>query len=192
MRLATIVVAVWWMLAPGALRLASGAEFAQTSPAPPPAQPSATPAPASPPVSVPKPCPAVSSSEAAPQADCKPASKTKNRKGTQTSAATPASGPSKKVVRDGSTSDPTVAISPGVSPQQASQQRDKTTWLLGKTDENLKTLATRQLNPAQQDTVDQVKRYVEESEAATKNGDIQRAYTLANKARILSRDLVKR
>ena len=78
-----------------------------------------------------------------------------------------------------------------MSPQQAQQQRGRTTWLLGKTDENLKILASRPLNAAQQDTVHQVKRYVEDSEDATKNGDLQRAYTLANKARMLSADLVK-
>jgi hypothetical protein len=84
-----------------------------------------------------------------------------------------------------------VDISPGVSPQQAQQQRSRITWLLEKTDENLKALSGRQLDAAQQNTADQVKRYVEDSEAATKNGDLQRAYTLANKARMLSRDLVK-
>ncbi len=97
----------------------------------------------------------------------------------------------KKVVRDGGTSETAVDIAPGVSPQQASQQRGRTIWLLGKTDENLKTLGSRQLNASQQDTVSQIKRYVEESKTATDKGDLQRAYTLANKARMLSGDLLK-
>jgi hypothetical protein len=84
-----------------------------------------------------------------------------------------------------------VDISPGVSPQQAQQQSRKTTWLLGKTNENLKALGSRPLNASQQDTVSQIKWYVDESKTATDKGDLQRAYTLANKARMLSADLLK-
>jgi hypothetical protein len=191
MRSATIGVTIAWMLASSPFCLA----FPQTAPTQSPSPQSATSAPAattSPAAAAPQPCPAVSPSQPSSSPDCTLAGKGKSHKSAQTPAATPASSPSKKVVRNGSTTDPSVDISPGVSPQQASQQRDKTTWLLGKTDENLRTLASRQLNPAQQDTVDQIKRYVEESQTATKNGDLQRAYTLAKKARILSRDLAKR
>jgi hypothetical protein len=84
-----------------------------------------------------------------------------------------------------------VDISPGVSEQQASQQRESTNGLLAKTDENLKIVASRPPNAAQQDTVSQIERYVKDSRAAIKDGDLQRAYTLANKARMLSGDLVK-
>jgi hypothetical protein len=84
-----------------------------------------------------------------------------------------------------------VAIAPGVSEQQASQQRETTNQLLAKTEENLKIVERRQLNPAQQDTVKQIRSYVKQSGDATSDGDVQRAYTLANKARMLSGDLVK-
>jgi hypothetical protein len=191
---ATIILMIAWLLISGAPGLVSNIAFAQTAPAQQTSQPNATPVPAAPvsPVpAAPKPCPAVSPGQSVPPPDCKPASKSKKSKGSPTVDAVPASGPTKKVVRDGGASDTSSAISPDMSPQQAQQQRGRTTWLLGKTDENLKILASRTLNAAQQDTVHQVKRYVEDSEDATKNGDLQRAYTLANKARMLSADLVK-
>jgi hypothetical protein len=191
---ATIFLMIAWLLTSRAAGLVSNVAFAQTAPAQQVSQPNATPAPAAPippAPAAPKPCPAVSPGQSAPPPDCKAASKSKKGKGSQTAPAVPASGPTKKVVRDGGASDTSSAISPDMSPQQAQQQRGRTTWLLGKTDENLKILASRPLNPAQQDTVHQVKRYVEDSEDATKNGDLQRAYTLANKARMLSADLVK-
>ncbi|HTA25933.1 MAG TPA: hypothetical protein VK763_20545 [Terriglobales bacterium] len=192
---ATIVLMVAGLLTSGAPGLVSNVAFAQTAPAQQASQPNTTPAPAAAPISpapvAPKPCPAVLPGQSSPPPDCKPASKSKKGKGSPTADAVPASGPTRKVVRDGGASDTSSAISPDMSPQQAQQQRGRTTWLLGKTDENLKILASRPLNPAQQDTVHQVKRYVEDSEDATKNGDLQRAYTLANKARMLSADLVK-
>ncbi len=191
---AKVVLMIAWLLTSRAAGLVSNVAFAQTVPAEQASQPNATPAPAAPISPAPaasNPCPALSPGQSAPQPDCKPASKSKKGKGSQTAPAVPASGPTRKVVRDGGASDTSSAISPDMSPQQAQQQRGRTTWLLGKTDENLKILANRPLNAAQQDTVHQVKRYVEDSEDATKNGDLQRAYTLANKARMLSADLVK-
>jgi len=78
-----------------------------------------------------------------------------------------------------------------VTEQQVSQQISATNDLLAMTDENLKTIKSRKLTAGQQDTVDQIKNYMEQSRSASRNGDVQRAYTLANKARMLSGDLVK-
>lgn len=169
MSLVTVVLTVGWLLASGTPR-ASVVAFVQTGPA---QQVSPPDTPASPA----KPCPASSSSQTAPQPDCVPVASGKKRR--------------KKVVRDGGTTDPTVAISPGVNPQQASQQVGSTKWLLTKTDENLKIVTSRQLTAAQQETVHQIQSYVKQSKEASDGGDVQRAYALANKARMLSGDLVK-
>lgn len=59
------------------------------------------------------------------------------------------------------------------------------------TEENLKIVASRQLNASQQDTVEQIKSYIKQSRKAEEDKDVQRAYNLANKARMLSGDLVK-
>jgi hypothetical protein len=175
----TIVLTIAGLLASGAPR-ASGVRFLQTARPPQTSQPDATPAsaaPTPPPATAAKPCPAVPPSGSAPQTDCAATAKTKKHK--------------KKVVHNGSTGDPDVKIAPGVSQQQASQQLETTNHLLAMTGENLKTIASRQLNPAQQDTVKQIRSYMEQSKKAADDGDVQRAYTLANKARMLSGDLVK-
>jgi hypothetical protein len=179
MRLAMVALTIGCFLASGVPRLDAGVVLAQTAPSQQSSQPNATPASAPPPpATTSKPCPAVSSTSGT-QPDCKTASKSKSKKRKS------------KVVYNGSTTDPEPAISPGVTTQQASQQLDTTKGLLAMTDENLKIVASRQLNAEQQDTVNQIKIYVEQSKAASKNGDLQRAYTLANKARMLSGDLVK-
>jgi hypothetical protein len=94
------------------------------------------------------------------------------------------------VVRNGGTSEPIVAISPTQSNQEASQQLNTTNQLLAGTAANLKQIAGRQLSADQEDTVKQIKVYMEQARNAAKNGELQRAYTLANKANMLSADLV--
>jgi hypothetical protein len=140
-----------------------------------------------------KPCPAPSgSSTSSPNTDCKPAarSKTKPKKHNPTpQAGTPPDSPAKTVVRNGSTTDPEVELSPGLSPQQVSQQIKNTDQLLASTDANLKVISTRQLSATQQDTLTQIKSFMEQARAASSSGDVQRAYNLANKANMLSADL---
>lgn len=187
MILAMIFAAVGGLFASGAPHPEAAIAFVQTAPAQPASQPEASAA--TPPATTPaKPCPPTSPAGAASLPDCKPVHK---KRGHKTSSAAPTTGPTKKVVHNGSTGDLDVDIAPGVSQQQASQQLQTTNRLLAKADENLKIVGSRQLNSDQQDTVTQIKRYMKQSRDATESGDVQRAYTLANKARMLSSDLVK-
>lgn len=94
------------------------------------------------------------------------------------------------MVRNGSTTDPTVAISPSESDLQASHQLKSTNRLLASTEMNLKQLVNRPLDADQQATVKQIKSYMEQARAASQNGEMQRAYTLAHKANMLSADLL--
>lgn len=104
-------------------------------------------------------------------------------------AATPATGtPPKTVVRNGSAADPTVDLSPAPGPQEASRAQAYK-QLLATTDANLQKISGRQLSPDQQDTVKQIKSYMEQAEGAAKDGDVQRAYNLAVKANLLSAEL---
>lgn len=156
-------------------------------------QPSQTPesSSTSPATTAAKPCPVTSGLNSSANPDCKPVaskSKRKKRKSTPPVAAS-ADGPTKTVVRNGSTTDPTVAISPGLSEQQLSQQAHSTDLLLATADANLKAISTRQLNAAQQETVTQIKSFMEQARAASSSGDVQSAYNLANKANMLSADL---
>jgi len=170
--------------------LSLAAQSAQTSPTP---DASTIPSTATTPAATPsEPCPATSASTPASGQHCKAAvrSKTKHKKPNPTPAAsTSPDGPTKTVVRNGSTSEPAVALSAGLSPQQISQQMKNTDQLLASADANLKTISSRQLSAAQQDTVTQIKSFMEQARAASSSGDVQRAYNLANKANMLSADL---
>ena len=97
----------------------------------------------------------------------------------------------KKVVKNGGTVDPAVQLAPSVSDEQASQQRNSTSQLLATTDTNLKQLSARQLTVTQQDSVSQIRKYMEQAKTAEAAGDVQRAQNLASKALMLSDDLVK-
>jgi len=93
-------------------------------------------------------------------------------------------------VRNGSTTEPTVAIS-GMSNQEASLELSSTNQFLASAEANLKQIANRQLDTTQQDTVRQIKSYMEQARTAAANGEVQRAHTLANKANLLSADLAQ-
>jgi hypothetical protein len=120
--------------------------------------------------------------------------KSKRRKPSQKHhpvAVNPGEPPKKVVVQHGSAPDPVVKISPPLSHQQAARQRQATNDLLAASSANLKELAGRQLNSNQQDTVSQIRNYMELAKAANNSGDMQRAQNLASKAKQLSDDLVK-
>jgi len=96
------------------------------------------------------------------------------------------------VVPHGSTDDPKVHLSPGQNQEQASHQIEITRQLLATSDANLKKISGRQLTANQQDTVKQIKSYMEQANTALngENGqDVQRAYNLAMKANLLSAEL---
>lgn len=123
-----------------------------------------------------------------------PKTKTATRKrhrAKHTATTPPGAAPEKKVVRNGSTTDPVVQLAPGMSAEQASSQRQSTTQLLATTDANLKEISTRQLGQTQQDSVSQIRKYMEQAKAAEAAGDVERAHNLASKALLLSDDLVK-
>jgi len=135
------------------------------------------------------PCPEATASNSPANSNCKPTppARRKSRKRKLQDSST---GSGKTVVRNGSTTDAVVAISPTVNQQQASRQVQTTNQWLTKTEANLKLIEGRQLNPAQQDTAKQIGSYVEQAKTALKNGDVERAYNLARKANTLSADLL--
>jgi hypothetical protein len=143
-----------------------------------------------------QPCPANSQSASGTKSDCKSeesnTAKPKKHHPAHKAvapAATPATeGPTKTVVRNGSAADPTVDLSPAPGPQEASR-RDAYNELLATTDANLQKISGRQLSADQQDTVKQIKSYMEQAKGAAKDGDVQRAYNLAVKANLLSAEL---
>ncbi len=78
-----------------------------------------------------------------------------------------------------------------MTPAEAARQRQDAEQWLASSDDQLKQLARRTLDPRQQETVAQIHNYMEGARAALKEGDVRRANTLAEKAHLLAEDLVK-
>ena len=96
----------------------------------------------------------------------------------------------KKVIRNGGSSEPSIQLSGGTAGEQAMQQRS-TEQLTTATEENLKQIAGRQLTTSQQDMVTQIKEFMAQSKSAIAAGDSERGHNLADKAHLLSEDLLK-
>jgi|SRR5579872_1122736 len=95
--------------------------------------------------------------------------------------------PEKIIVRQGGTAEPSIQLAGG---DQASQKRNAANQMLGSAEANLKKIAGLQLSATQQDTVSQIRQFVDQSRAALADGDVERGKTLAWKAQLLSEDLV--
>jgi hypothetical protein len=66
-----------------------------------------------------------------------------------------------------------------------------TAELLSATDANLREASSKPLTATQEETVNQIKLFMEQANAAVKAGDLDRGHNLAMKAHLLSDDLVK-
>jgi hypothetical protein len=86
---------------------------------------------------------------------------------------------------------PDTAIAAEVTSAQLSQQKQTTAQLLDETEKTLSGLG-RPLSHDEESIVSQIRSYVAQSTAATKDGDFERAYNLATKAHLLSAALVKK
>jgi hypothetical protein len=73
--------------------------------------------------------------------------------------------------------------------EQSAKTKDANADLLNQATANLQKVSSRSLTPEQQETADQIRKFVEQSRTADKEGDLQRAGTLANKAKLLSDSL---
>ena len=99
--------------------------------------------------------------------------------------------PTKVIVRQGGTKEPSIQLAGGPTPDQAAKQRQTVNQLLGITEANLKKAAAQQLSPNQQETLAQSRAFVQQSREAIGSGDLDRAHNLAWKAELLSEDLIK-
>ena len=106
-------------------------------------------------------------------------------------ASAPDGAPRKIVVREGGASEPAAQIAPGMTPAEATRERQHAEQLLGSTGDQVKQLALRTLDARQQETVGQIRNYMDGAHSALKEGDVRRASTLAEKAHLLAEDLVK-
>ena len=117
--------------------------------------------------------------------------KKKTTKKKKSSSRTAGQQAQKKVVRRGSTDEPTTKLSSSITDEQAARQRQNTNQLLVSTDASLQKLSGRQLTKDEQETVVQIRKFMEQVKIADAAGDLQRAYNLAVKAHLLSDALAR-
>jgi hypothetical protein len=139
--------------------------------------------------------PSASGTNPAP-ANATPSNQNPPNKGASNTAPSPGSGPAncppaKTVVREGGTSEPSIQLIGGKGAEQTSKQRSTTDRLLESTEDNLKKVAGRQLSASQQEMVNQIQQFIQQSKAAVSAGDVERGRNLAQKAHLLSDELVK-
>jgi hypothetical protein len=94
-------------------------------------------------------------------------------------------------VHRGGTEEPNAQLTPSITEEQATRQRQNTNDLLASTDASLQKLSGRQLTQDEQETVGQIRMFMQQVKEADKEGDLQRAYKLAVKAHLLSDALAK-
>jgi len=99
--------------------------------------------------------------------------------------------PTKKVIRNGGTSEPTVQLTGDMSGEQASHQRSTTDQLLASTEDNLKKAGGQSLTSGQEDSVKQIRQFIGQAKSAAAAGDLDRARNLALKAHLLSDEVLK-
>jgi hypothetical protein len=98
--------------------------------------------------------------------------------------------PPKKIVRNGGAEEPDIQLLGGTQAGKAASERS-TEELTAATEENLKKISGRQLSSAEQETLAQIKQFMEQSKQAVAAGDAERGHDLAQKARLLSDEMIK-
>lgn len=97
--------------------------------------------------------------------------------------------PAKKVVHNGGSDEPAIRLTGGTSAAQAAQQLS-TEQLTSTAEANLKKISGRELKPNQKETVNQIEQFLQESKAASAAGNPELAHNFAQKAQLLSEELV--
>jgi hypothetical protein len=93
-------------------------------------------------------------------------------------------------VRKGGITEQSIQLAGGSTNEAATQKRDAANRMLAATEENLKQMSGRQLSTDQQDSATQIRQFMKQSKSAMAAGDLERAQTLAWKAKLLSDDLL--
>ena len=101
-------------------------------------------------------------------------------------------GPRKVIVPQGGVDEPKAQIVTGMAPAEAERQRQAAEQFLKLADATLKRVGFGPFNALQEETVSQIRNYMEEARSALKEGDISRAHTLAEKADLLAHDLTRK
>ena len=94
------------------------------------------------------------------------------------------------IVKQGGITEQSIQLAGGSVGGDATQKKDAANKMLAATEDNLKKIASRQLSAAEQDSVSQIRQFVDQSKSALAAANLERAQTLAWKAKLLSDDLL--
>jgi hypothetical protein len=86
---------------------------------------------------------------------------------------------------------PAPQIAPQLTPEEQTNYQRKMNEDISVAERNLQQAAGKTHNAAQDDLREKIRRFIEQSREAGKSGDLVRAQTLAQKARLLSVELVE-
>ncbi|HEY1657263.1 MAG TPA: hypothetical protein VGG14_02880 [Candidatus Sulfotelmatobacter sp.] len=92
-------------------------------------------------------------------------------------------------MKNGGADESPVELKGDTPPAKASNDLLSTEQLHLVTEGNLKKIAGRQLTADQQEMLNQIKQFMDQSKAAVADGDLERGHNLAMKARLLSDEL---
>jgi type IV secretory pathway VirB10-like protein len=88
------------------------------------------------------------------------------------------------------TAPPQQALTPSISHDDALHRKLDTAQLIELTESNLRSV-NRSLNNNEEATVQHIRSFIKQAQTATTDGDYERAYNLAQKAHLLSDELMK-
>lgn len=103
----------------------------------------------------------------------------------------PATEPAAEPPADQPAHPPAPQISPQLTPEEQAAFERKTNEDIGVAEKNLQVASGRKTSAAQDDLKEKIRRFIEQSRDAVKAGDLARAQNLAQKARLLSVELVE-
>jgi hypothetical protein len=103
----------------------------------------------------------------------------------------PATEPAAEPPADQPAHPPAPQISPQLTAEEQAAFERKTNEDIGVAEKNLQVASGRKTSAAQDDLKEKIRRFIEQSRDAVKAGDLARAQNLAQKARLLSVELVE-
>ena len=98
--------------------------------------------------------------------------------------------PSKVIVKQGGIAEQSIQLAGGSAGDGATQKREAANRMIEATEQNLNKLTGRSLSNTERSSVLQIRQFVVQAKSALTAGNLERAQTLAWKAKLLSDDLL--
>lgn len=87
--------------------------------------------------------------------------------------------------------EPAPELGPNITAQEKARAQESANDLMNRTEGNLRSASAKSLNPSQKDLLERSNSFLKQARAAAQTGDWARASNLAQKAFLLSEDLLR-